>query len=253
MKYILFFVILLAFYNNASCEEIAENIKTEQKIVDEEKDEDIEELLNDGAEKIDYEKIDPFSEYNKNILSFNMFLFRNTLLPMIFIVDSWTPKFVKSGYTNFINNLIEPRNWLIYTINGNKKNARKALKRFFINSTFGVLGLINVSERKWGDKSKRISIDCVFRKKNKSGRYIVSPITNQYFERTLASDMFDWALNPVFYFKLPFNYLLYTLDKMIALGKDKNLLYRNRKYDESIYKALLDSEIYKLSKVDLCD
>ena len=252
MKYIpiLFFVVMLFDASDLYCAENNDNIHNE--IADDET-EDIEALLNDGKEKIDYEKIDPFAGYNKNLLSLNMFLFRNTLLPMIFIIDSWTPKFAKLGYTNFVNNLIEPRNWLVYAINGDRKKARRALKRFFINSTFGVLGLINVTERKWGDKSKRMSVDCIFRKNNKAGRYLVSPITNQYFERTMVSDMFDWALNPVFYFKLPFNYLMYTVDKLIILGKDKNLLYRNRKYNDAIYKTLLDNEIYMLSKADLCE
>jgi ABC-type transporter lipoprotein component MlaA len=232
-------------------------IKKETEIKDEtssEEDTDLEKILQENTIQHDWEKIDPFEEHNKNILSLNMFLFRKTLLPAIFFVDNVVPKKAKKGYTNFVNNLMEPRNIVVHRLNKDNKRANIAFKRFFVNTVFGMLGLINVAELRWGSKyqSKRMSIDCFFRKKHRLGRYVVIPITNQYFERTLISDTYDVLMNPIFYFTFPLNYLVYIMDKVVILGKDKTLLYRNRKYNEGVYNALRDSEIFTVLNNEEC-
>jgi ABC-type transporter lipoprotein component MlaA len=235
--------------------EIKENTE-EKKDAHEKKneheEEDVEKLLSETTTQYDWEELDPFEEHNKNILSLNMLLLRRVMLPTVFFVDSWVPKKARIGYTNFINNLIEPRNIFIYDRMKNPKKTRVVVKRFLTNTVFGVFGLINVAELRWGSeyKSKRMSLDCIFRKNHKIGRYVIVPVTNQYFERPLVSDTFDILMNPTFYFQFPFNYLMYIMDKVVLLGKDKTLLYRNRKYNEGVYNALSDAEIYSVLNED---
>ena len=42
------------------------------------------------------------------------------------------------------------------------------------------------------------------------------------------------------------------MDKVVILGKDKTLLYRNRQYNEGVYKALRDSEIFNTLNDEKC-
>ena len=247
------FLFLILFSCIANAEENTSPI-INSTIENTDSEDDIEKLLAENTTQYDWEELDPFEEHNKNVLSFNMFLFRKTLLPTIFFIDSWAPKKARKGFTNFINNLIEPRNAFIYRLNKNNKRERIALKRFLTNTVFGMLGLVNVAELRWGAeyKSKRLSLDCVFRKKHKLGRYVIVPITNQYFERPLIADTFDILMNPVFYMPFPWNYVVYAMDKVVTLGKDKTMLHRNRKYNEGIYKALRDVEIHDALSDDSC-
>ena len=197
--------------------------------------------IDQATNKYDFKKLDPYEKWNKQVFSFNLFLFRNTLLPIIFFIDAWVPKPIINGYRNFNNNLIEPRNYIIHMKRHDKEQARLSAKRFFINTIFGTLGLIDVADRKYKNYFKKMTFDCIFRK-NKAGNYIISPITNQYYGREYAAQTLDWFTNPIFYINFPFNYLMYIIDQSISLLPSKAILYKNRQYNDLTYKNLRDIE-----------
>ena len=197
--------------------------------------------IDQATNKYDFKKLDPYENWNKQVFSFNLFLFRNTLLPFIFFVDAWVPKPIIHGYKNFNKNLAEPRNYIVHMMRHDKERARLAARRFFINTIFGALGFIDVAGRKYKNYSKVMTFDCVFRK-SQVGNYIISPITNQYYGREYSAQTLDWFTNPVFYINFPFNYLVYIIDQSISLLPNKALLYKNRKYSDLTYKNLRDIE-----------
>ena len=221
------------------------------EVATEDSDEDLDEL-NGGLSKYNYEKLDPFMNYNKKVFRFNMFLFRNTMLPTIFWVDEWVPRPVKTGYHNFLKNLSEPRNYLIHFFRHDKKKMRLAAKRFAINTTFGALGIIDVAGRKYDNHSKTMSFDCVLRLQNKAGRYMVSPVTNQYYERMFTSNIFDWLTNPLVYVNFPLAVAAYTLDQAIALAPNKKLLYKYRNYSVAGYETLRNIETENTFGEEFC-
>jgi ABC-type transporter lipoprotein component MlaA len=202
---------------------------------------DVLDVINKETNKYNYKELDPYKSWNENVFSVNLFLFRNTMLPFIFLVDAWVPKFVSKGYSNFVKNILEPRNYIVYKIKGDKKMSQVVARRFFINTIFGMLGMVDVFGKKYGIPQKTLSFDCAFIK-NKPGKYIILPITNQYYQREFTSQTFDWLTNPIFYLNFPFNYLMYILDVSINLIPNKNLLYTNRMYSEINYKNLRDLE-----------
>jgi phospholipid-binding lipoprotein MlaA len=232
---------------------------TESKALDkkteknsEDSNDELLEELNSTSIKYDYEKLDPFVKYNKNIFSLNMFLFRNTILPFIFLVDAWVPKPITNGYRNFMKNLLEPSNYIIHLLRHDKKRMQLTAKRFFINTIFGMLGLADVSGMKYKNYSKTMGFDCAFKDKNKSGRYIIVPIANQYYERELTSNTFDWLLNPIFYLNFPLTYILYGVDQLILLAPNKNLIYKYRKYSEDSYALLREMQTHNAFDKDSC-
>lgn len=199
---------------------------------------------------LDYKKLDPWEKKNKRILKFNLFIFRNTILPFIYLIDAWVPRPVQDLFINFTHNMLEPKNYLVYKFSGEDEKARICAERFFINSFFGAGGLMNMAEEKYGSKYQRINekFDYIFYKKSiHKGRYIVIPIINEHYERELASDLIEWLVNPIFYFTLPFNYIYYGIYRSILLTDKKQTLYYNRHYDDAVYNNLRDLKTYEVS------
>jgi ABC-type transporter lipoprotein component MlaA len=198
--------------------------------------------IDSANNKYDFKKLDPYERYNKQVLSLNLFLFRNTILPFMFFIDAWVPKPVLKGYRNFNKNLLEPRNYLVHMLRHDKEKMRLTAKRFLINTTFGALGLIDVAGRKYKNYSTTMTFDCTVRK-SKPGHYIIVPIVNQYYQREYAvQTTLDYITNPIFFLHFPLNYIAYIIDQSILLLPNKKILYKSRKYDELVYKNLRDVE-----------
>lgn len=198
----------------------------------------------------DYKKLDPLVRKNKKILKFNMFLFRNTILPFAYLIDAWIPRKIQNLFLNFTHNMLEPKNYLVYKFTGENEKARICAERFFINTFIGGGGLMNAAEEKFGRKYQRMNekFDYIFYKKSiEKGRYIILPIANEYYEREFAADLIEWLFNPIFYFTLPYNYLYYVLYRSLLLTDKKQTLYYNRHYDEAIYNNLRDLKTYEVS------
>lgn len=202
---------------------------------------ELDKLIHTESPQYDYEKLDPYYKYNKGMLRFNMFIFRNTMLPFIYLIDAWVPRPILSGFRNFTQNLSEPKNYIIYKFSGEHEKAKIVARRFFTNTLFGTLGLINVAQRKWGDEyeHKHESFDYMLKKrKDTPGKYVVYPLLNNYYHREFAASNIDWLLNPIFYFNFPFNYIYYIIDKAVILSKHKETLYQNRLYSDEVYENL---------------
>jgi ABC-type transporter lipoprotein component MlaA len=198
----------------------------------------------------DYKKLDPWEKRNKKILRLNLFLFRNTILPFIYLLDAWIPRHVQNLFLNFTHNFLEPKNYLVYKFSGEHEKAKLCAERFLINTFLGAGGLSNPAEEKFGEKYHRFNekFDYIFYKKGiKTGRYEVFPIINDYYEREFASDLMEWLVNPIFYFTMPFNYIYYIFYRSLLLTDKKETLFYNRKYDDAIYNNLRDLKSYEVS------
>lgn len=240
-------IFLLFFFQKSECSE-NENLP---EFSSEESDEDLDEL-NGGIKKYNYKELDPFENYNKKVFRFNLFLFRNIMLPTIFWIDAWVPKPVTTGYRNFMKNIYEPRNYIVHLLRHDKKKMQQTAKRFFTNTTFGMLGLRDIAGRKYKNYSETTTFDCILRLKNRAGRYMISPITNQYYERAFASNILDWLSNPLIYVNFPLALILYGVDQAILLAPNKKLLYNYRNYSSSGYETVRDIETHNAFDEDFC-
>ncbi|WP_413284855.1 VacJ family lipoprotein [Vibrio sp. MA40-2] len=89
---------------------------------------------------------DPFEGFNRAMWSLNYdvidpYLFRPVALAYV----DYTPSPVRTGIANFLSNLDEPASMINDLIMGNGKQALNHFNRFWINSTFGLLGLIDIA------------------------------------------------------------------------------------------------------------
>lgn len=90
---------------------------------------------------------DPFEEYNRKVWAFNEFLDDNFAKPTAEIYTSFTPDFIEVGITNFFRNLNELDNTANQLLQGKPLLAINDFSRFFINSTIGLGGFIDVGSR----------------------------------------------------------------------------------------------------------
>ena len=57
------------------------------------------------------------------------------------------PQFIRTGLVNATNNLEEPANFMNNMLQGDLNEGMDSLGRFFINSTVGLLGTIDVATK----------------------------------------------------------------------------------------------------------
>jgi phospholipid-binding lipoprotein MlaA len=88
---------------------------------------------------------DPMEGWNRAVFSFNRGFDDLLLKPVARGYKVIVPKRAQVGLRNATSNLREPLNFINSVLQGNPEHAGHALTRFLINSTFGLLGFIDVA------------------------------------------------------------------------------------------------------------
>ena len=130
---------------------------------------------------------DPFEDLNRDIFIFNEKLDEKLLKPAALTYRKVTPQFARTGVTNFFNNLEEIDTTINQVLQGEIKYAFNDASRFVINSTIGLLGLIDVAskmglERHEEDFGQTLGVWGV-----NSGPYIMIPFLGPSNPRDLLS------------------------------------------------------------------
>lgn len=89
---------------------------------------------------------DPLEGFNRTMFDFNYNVLDPYILrPVAVAWKDYVPTPVRSGLSNFSNNLSEPATMVNYLLQGEVKRATKHFHRFIINTTFGLGGLIDMA------------------------------------------------------------------------------------------------------------
>lgn len=89
---------------------------------------------------------DPFEGFNRTMWTVNYdYLDPYFVRPVSLAYVNYTPKPVRTGISNFLSNLDEPSSMVNDLIMGNGELAFTHFNRFLINTTFGLLGLIDIA------------------------------------------------------------------------------------------------------------
>ena len=101
---------------------------------------------------------DPFEGFNRAMWTVNYdYLDPYLVRPVSVAYVDYTPAPIRIGISNFLANLDEPASMVNNLLMGNGRKAVDHFNRFWINSTFGLLGLIDIASEagitKYDDKS----------------------------------------------------------------------------------------------------
>jgi phospholipid-binding lipoprotein MlaA len=89
---------------------------------------------------------DPLERFNRNVYWFNADFDRNIFLPVVRGYEYVTPVFVRRRVSDFFNNLAELRNAMNGLLQARPEVASRAVIRFAVNSTVGLLGTFDVAD-----------------------------------------------------------------------------------------------------------
>ncbi len=139
---------------------------------------------------------DPIEPVNRFIFGFNEILQKLLIRPLaeIYIL---LPEFVRDGVRNVLNNLRTPVVLANDLLQGEGQRALDTTKRFFINSTIGLGGMIDVAEE-WGikghdeDFGQTLAVWGVG-----EGFYLVLPILGPSNPRDGIGILADFYLDPL--------------------------------------------------------
>ncbi len=88
---------------------------------------------------------DPFEGYNRAMFKFNKALDDNALKPVATGYSEYIPSFIRTGVGNFFGNLGDVWTAVNNYLQGKPREGTSDVARVVVNTTFGVVGLIDVA------------------------------------------------------------------------------------------------------------
>jgi phospholipid-binding lipoprotein MlaA len=88
---------------------------------------------------------DPFEKFNRGVFTFNDAVDRAALKPAATAYKEVVPTFAQTGVNNFFGNLSDVWSGLNNLAQGKGQDGMNDLTRFVFNSTFGILGLLDIA------------------------------------------------------------------------------------------------------------
>jgi phospholipid-binding lipoprotein MlaA len=175
---------------------------------------------------------DPWEKLNRKGFALEGTLDHWLIGPLAHLYKFLTPGPIGKGIHNLVTNLTEP----VVTVNGilqlRPKRAAASVRRFVINSTFGVAGLIDV-EAKEGNPHRPNSFgDTLGRYGVAGGPYIFYPIGGPSTVRDTVGEIVDIAMDPVHLLNYRYRTQI-SISVAVARGLDQ------RVQTEGDFKALL--------------
>ena len=142
---------------------------------------------------------DPHEEFNRDMTDFNIAVDKNVLKPASKGYETVTTKPIRQSVSSFLFNAKEPFYLVNYVLQGDAEQATNSLFRFFINTTFGFLGLFDVA-KEIGLPKKETSYKETLRKwEMPSGDYLVLPLFSSSSTRDVIAEPISWFADPISY------------------------------------------------------
>lgn len=162
-------------------------------------------IYNEDYYNLDYEPTnskesdiwDPFKKVNRKTYKFNEYLLKHVAKPFYYnVYTKVTTAGMRRGIHNFSSNIKMPLVFANYVLQLDFDNSARALYSFVLNSTYGVLGIFDVSSHQDISVSKT-NLDITFAKYNiPAGPYIVLPFFGSSDLRGAVSLISETLVDP---------------------------------------------------------
>lgn len=142
---------------------------------------------------------DPLEGWNRLVFSFNDGLDYVALRPIARGYRAITPKFARTGVSNFLSNFDSPVTFANDVLQGKPKRAGTTLARFGVNTTLGVAGLFDVASKFGLEEHQEDFGQTLGAWGVGSGPYLVLPLLGPSNLRDFAGWGVDMAFQPLNY------------------------------------------------------
>lgn len=150
-------------------------------------------LAMSGAQAVEH---DPWEGFNRKVFRFNEELDRWVAKPVAKAYRWVTPKFVDEGVTNFFSNAGEPLIALNNLLQGKWRQAGTDGARFLVNTTVGLVGLVDVASKLDLPKHEEDFGQTMAVWGSKSGPYLMLPFYGPSTVRDAFGRVVQWPLSP---------------------------------------------------------
>ena len=180
------------------------------------------------------EAYDPIEGWNRAVFKFNDVLYFALLKPTVRVYNTLVPEPGRVGVRNFFRNITTPVRLVSLLLQGNLKGAGVSLARFGVNSTFGVLGLIDAAGMHLDLEYQDEDLGQAFGAWGLApGAYLVWPVLGPSTVRDSVGMVGDGFLNPVYYLD----------DKYLALGIRAGEGFNDASLHEGEYEEFKEASI----------
>lgn len=157
----------------------------------------------DDAAGADPDVNDPLEGFNRAMWTVNYdYLDPYVVRPVSLAYVDYVPSPVRTGLSNFLSNLDEPASMINNLLMGNGKKALDHFNRFWLNSTFGLLGLIDIaSEAGISKHEEKAFSDAVGHYGVGNGPYVMAPGYGPLTVRE-TTDLVDSTYVPLSYLNI---------------------------------------------------
>ena len=140
---------------------------------------------------------DPLEPMNRAIFAFNNAFDDVILEPVAKLYRKWGPPTIRTGISNFVNNWREPVTFVNDILQAQPERAATSITRFLINSTFGLLGILDTASH-WGIEKHSEDFGETFAVWGfGEGPYLMLPILGPSNVRDFTGFMVDFFYDPV--------------------------------------------------------
>ncbi len=155
-------------------------------------------LFEEGIQEQMVEVKDPLEGLNRVVFKFNDMVYTVLLEPLAKTYEGIVSEPVRVGIDNFFENVTTPARYVNCLLQGKGQGADIELRRFWINSTQGILGFGNPARDKYGLEPVREDLGQTLAVWGLGdGFYLVLPILGPSTLRDSAGMVGDYFLNPV--------------------------------------------------------
>jgi phospholipid-binding lipoprotein MlaA len=140
---------------------------------------------------------DPLEPLNRGVFAFNQGADKVILRPLARGYRAITPPIVRTGVTNFMDNLSVPRTLVNDLLQGKFTAAGDDLARLLINTTVGVGGLFDIASRAGIAQNNEDFGQTLATWGVPAGPYLMVPILGAYTLRDGFGEIGDWPLRPL--------------------------------------------------------
>lgn len=175
---------------------------------------------------------DPFESFNRSMWTFNYdYLDEYLLRPATVGYMTVVPKPARTGLANLVNNLNEPANFINGLLQGKPKHSAISAGRFLVNSTVGLVGLIDVAtpmglDVKEEDFGQTLGVWGVGQ-----GPFLMIPARGPTTARNLTGDLVDNLYFPMSVLNTPQTIAKFTIG---ALSGREALMAQEKLLNDSL-------------------
>jgi len=185
---------------------------------------------------------DPIEPVNRVIWDFNyLFLDAYIYKPTTETYVDWVPQGARKAINNFVLNFDEPSTMVNNLIQLDFKNAGKALLRFTVNTTAGLLGFIDVAEKGGIPRRRETFSNVLGHWHVPHGPYVMVPVIGPRSVRKLVGNVVDNLYFPLSYLNYWQLGILWGLD---GLDKRESLLGQESLLEQSLDPYTFSKEAY---------